>query len=244
MEDFSKLHTLTKNLSILYVEDDKDCQEETWEILEYFFDKIDTAFDGEEGLKKYNTYFDNYLKYYDIVITDINMPKMDGVTLSKNIYLKNPNQSIIVISAHDESHYLIELINMGVEQFLMKPLDYDKILKVIHNTSTKISDVKKKEELDTANIELDNDFNWCKTNSQLFFNNELVKLTKNETLLISLFIKNGNKISANEEIFNTIWSKEPHLASHEALSSIISRFRKKHSLEIENIYGLGYRLIF
>ncbi len=61
---------------------------------------------------------------------------------------------------------------------------------------------------------------------------------------MDIFINNANKISLNKEIFYTIWSEPEDRFSTDALSSVVSRLRKKISLEIENIYGLGYRLNF
>ena len=69
---------------------------------------------------------------YDIVITDINMPVMSGVKLSREIKASNKKQVIIVISAHDEAKYLLDLINMGVDNFVLKPLDIGQFLGVLH----------------------------------------------------------------------------------------------------------------
>ncbi len=131
LEEFSKTEQLKKSISVLFVEDDIFFREETSITLGYLFKTVDVAANGENGLKMYNSYFQKHLKYYDIIITDVNMPKMDGIELVQSVYKVNSLQSIIVISAYSETDTLIKLINMGVEQFLSKPLDYYETIKVL-----------------------------------------------------------------------------------------------------------------
>ena len=80
-----------KSYTILYVEDDTVLLKETSENFENMFLKVDTAIDGEEGFKKYLQFFQTNSKHYDIVITDINMPYMDGIKMIQNIKEINPN---------------------------------------------------------------------------------------------------------------------------------------------------------
>ena len=246
MIENSELYKLSKDLKVLYVEDDESFQKETCEVLDYFFCTVDLACDGQEALAKYILFEKENSKYYDIVFTDINMPNMDGIELTKAIYEQNMKQAIVIISAHDESHYLLELVNIGIEQFLQKPIVYDKILEVIYNTSKKIMKSLEDEliEEDTTIIKLAENSFWDKETLVLKTENQEVKLTKKEVLLMQLFIKNRSKISTDEEIFSILWDDNIHLASVEALTPIISRFRKKSPLQIENVYGLGYRFIF
>jgi len=243
MISYEKVFDLTKNLTILYVEDDPILLEETSENFENMFLKVDTAMDGKEGLEKYLEFFKTNSKYYDIVITDINMPKINGIELIKKIYTENEKQSIIVISAHNEQQYLLDLVNIGIEQFLIKPHNYNTILDVLYKTSNKVLK-SSKTILNVKLIELDANYFWDIEDNLLFLNNENIKLTRNETMLMQVFIKNRYKISTLQEIFNLLWIDSPHLASTETLKSIISRLRKKIPNTIENVYGLGYRLVF
>ncbi|WP_415251057.1 response regulator transcription factor [Sulfurimonas sp.] len=243
MLDYNELYDLTKELKVLYVEDDIDFQKETVELLKYFFESVDIANNGEDAIEKYTCFYEKNEKYYDIVLTDINMPKLDGVELSKYIYLQNIDQSIVVISAHNESHYLINLINIGVEHFLMKPIDYNKIFEVIHNT------VKKKvsyavKSIDNKIIQLNKNLFWNTEKNSLFNQQGNIKLTQKEILLMELFVNNKTKVTNNETILNTLWD-EPYLTPANSLILLISRFRKKIPTQrIENIYGMGYRLVF
>ncbi|MEN6325063.1 MAG: HD domain-containing phosphohydrolase [Syntrophomonas sp.] len=117
-----ELRENAKDISVLYVEDDRDLRENTTRLLASFLSKVDTAENGQEGLKKY------YNGSYDLVITDINMPLMDGVKMAREIKGDNGKQIIIVISAHDEARYLLDLINLGIDSFVLKPLDLGQFL--------------------------------------------------------------------------------------------------------------------
>ena len=242
--DYHAVVSLTKHLTLLYAEDDPAFLEETREVFEELFLHVDTATNGEEALTSYLDYKNRTGRPYDLVITDINMPKMDGISLIKKIYEQEPAQSIIVISAHNESEYLLELVNMGIEQFLLKPNNYDTMLHVLHQSAKKIM-TEQKHLPENTRISLGEGYWWDAEKSLLLKAEEAVKLTKNETLLVTLFVKNRFKISTLEEIFALLWPHEPHLASAETLKSIISRLRKKiPSVTIENTYGMGYRMIY
>ncbi len=120
-----------KDLTVLYVEDNDEVRNSTLSLLEDFFQNIDWAIDGEDGLEKYEKYYNDNLHYYDIVITDINMPKVDGIEMSRSILALNEEQVIFVISAHNESDYLLKLINMGISNFILKPIDIRQLQKII-----------------------------------------------------------------------------------------------------------------
>lgn len=113
-------------LHVLYVEDDKDIRENTYELFKNCFSSVVTAENGGEGLKKFNQ------EKIDIVITDIKMPVMDGIKMIEEILKINPEQVIIVTSAHQESEHLLKLINLGAEYFLAKPMDLNRMLKLFN----------------------------------------------------------------------------------------------------------------
>jgi len=95
------------------------------DIFSIFFKNVDIAKNGKEGLLKFQE------RKYDIVLTDITMPEMDGIEMISNIFKIKPSQKIIVLSAHDESNKLIPLINLGIEKFILKPLEQDKLMQKI-----------------------------------------------------------------------------------------------------------------
>jgi len=236
--NIKNIFNLTKNLNVLYVEDDVAFNTQTKEVLEDFFPLVDTSFNGEDGLKLYKKYYKNNNKYYDLVISDLNMPKMDGITLTKNIYDINENQAVIIVSAYNESEYLVELINIGVERFLQKPFKQEQLLEVLFHILDKKSE-------NTNRTELTTDLIWDWENEVLTFQDEIIKLTKKELELLKLLIKNGSKISTTAEIFNKVWSDDNSIATTDSLKMHISRLRKKlNGIDLEVIYNIGYRLNF
>ena len=140
MLKFNEVYFLTKYLNILYVEDDEDIRESVCDILEDFFNIVNTAKNGQEGLEKYKNYHIKNNKYHDIIITDLNMPKMDGITMIEEIAQINPSQKIIVISAHDDSEKLIKLIDLGISAFILKPIENQKLINAIYKVSKEAFD--------------------------------------------------------------------------------------------------------
>ncbi|CAA6805378.1 MAG: Diguanylate cyclase/phosphodiesterase (GGDEF & EAL domains) with PAS/PAC sensor(S) [uncultured Sulfurovum sp.] len=106
-----------KNLTILYVEDDMDTQLLMESILQESFKKVFVASDGEEGLALYQT------TQPDIVLSDIHMPKMDGLSMSAAIKEINPTQLIALFTAFNESEHLDKAAKLGIDTYIMKPLD-------------------------------------------------------------------------------------------------------------------------
>ncbi len=144
--NFKNLYKFTKNLHLLYVEDDASLREETAEILEDFFASVQRCENGAEGLEKYKAFYKQTGGYFDIVITDINMPIMNGIAMSEEIMTLNAKQSIFVVSAHNESHYLTKLINIGVDKFLIKPLQTKQLIQALYQKSKDIYNEKLSDE--------------------------------------------------------------------------------------------------
>ncbi len=127
----------SNTLTVLYVEDDKAIRDQMAETLQDFFQEVIVAEDGQEGLEKFSAYKEKFHSYPDIVITDIRMPRLTGIEMSKKILFLNPEQIIIIHSAHNESELLLDLINMGVSHFLLKPLQPQQLYKTLHKASKK-----------------------------------------------------------------------------------------------------------
>jgi len=115
MKNLKLLIEYTKNLNVLYVEDDLELLETTRELLENFFLRLDVAKDGQEGLEKYLTFNKEKGFSYDLVVTDINMPNMNGLDMSVQMLKTSPMQSIVITSAHNEIEFLSKAIDIGIE---------------------------------------------------------------------------------------------------------------------------------
>ncbi len=137
---------LGKYLTVLYVEDSDMVRESTLDMLDEYFEHIDVAVNGEEGLSKYKQFYEENNTYYDVVITDINMPKMNGIKMLEAIRMINPKANIVVTSAHNEAGYLLTLINMGISNFILKPMGIEQIKQVLSRVTQSIKNQKKIEE--------------------------------------------------------------------------------------------------
>jgi len=128
----------SRHLKLLYVEDNKDSREMTYMLLEDFFDNIVVAVDGEDG---YNKFINNDI---DIIIADINMPKINGLDMIAKIReIDVDNEvSVIILSAHNEENFFIESIGLGVDGYLLKPIDINQLVSVFDKTTLKHKYIK------------------------------------------------------------------------------------------------------
>lgn len=113
-----------KDITVLYCEDEDNLREVTSGILKSFTKKQYIAVDGVEGLE----YFKKHHDEIDLVITDVNMPNMSGLEMSKEIKALNANIPIIVATAFSNSEYLLEAIDLGVDKYVLKPINIKKLL--------------------------------------------------------------------------------------------------------------------
>jgi YesN/AraC family two-component response regulator len=140
ISDVKLLLEISTQMRVLYVEDNQDVREATLILLNNYFKSVDVAVDGVDGLEKFNTFFELNNTHHDIVITDINMPNMSGIELIEAIRMIDKEQPIMVISAHNDTHYLLQLIRFGIKNFLLKPLDLDQMIEQFYEVCRGIND--------------------------------------------------------------------------------------------------------
>lgn len=133
----SAVRKYSSDLRVLYVEDDDYLRVQGHEIFKLLFKETKVAVDGEDGLNHYR--FDGK---FDLVVTDICMPKMNGVEMVDEIKKIDPDQAIVVISAYDDSKYLSELINLGINHFILKPVEVSKVMSVLLKVCKEIHNEK------------------------------------------------------------------------------------------------------
>ena len=220
---------ILKSLSILYIEDEENIREMLKDVLKDDFKKFITAKDGMDGLQKFKEY------NFDIVVTDIEMPKMDGLTLANEIKKISKNIPIILLTAYSEKERLFKAIDVGVAKYLVKPFTPDKLMEVICDIAKKELEIDKK-------IELDENFYYDKIKKEVFDKDgNRIKLTKKELQFLELLIKNRDRVVTLEEIENIIWHDEAF--SEAALRALVKRVRQKTSKDlIKNFPGIGYKL--
>ena len=117
---------IDKQSTLLYVEDEENIIEEMVEILELDFENIYVATNGKEGLEMYKKYKPN------VVISDVQMPLMDGLEMSKEILKIDSNAKIILTTAFNENEFIQKMKDIGVKDYVNKPVDIDKLFESIH----------------------------------------------------------------------------------------------------------------
>jgi YesN/AraC family two-component response regulator len=127
-----ELKDLLKDSSLLFVDDEEAIRESFADMFPSFFKEVEIASDGVEALEIYKQ------REFDLVISDIRMPNMDGIELTQHIKEINPKQPVIIISAHSESEYFMELIESGIDGFILKPIKpkllFEKISQILSSS--------------------------------------------------------------------------------------------------------------
>jgi YesN/AraC family two-component response regulator len=122
--DIHEVRRWTSELNILVVEDDEVLRESFQQLLSYLFAEVDAAVDGQDA-------FDQWVKkQHDIVVTDLNMPRLSGFRLIEKIHQQAPQQAMIVISAYEDEVLRRELVVYKVH-YLSKPVILEELLKVV-----------------------------------------------------------------------------------------------------------------
>ncbi len=148
MFNIEELIEHTKDLKVLYVEDNEDARESTLLIFEDLFDYIIVAIDGKDGLEKFKN------NQIDLIISDISMPNMDGLQMSKAIRLLDYNIPIILLTALTDISTVREAIDIGVDSFVNKPLyDINILFNKLNQIIKKINYEKTQKELEEVKIQ-------------------------------------------------------------------------------------------
>jgi len=242
MVDYKKVYEVTKNLSVLLVEDFKPLRKEMSDILEDLFYKVTCASHGEEALSLYMSAY-AFNKVYDIVISDIQMPKMNGVHLSKKIREIDAAQSIIILSAHTDSAYLLELLNIGISKFITKPIDYDDLFNTLREEGNCSQKLNRTNIEKSSVIHFGKGYTWDGDSYVLLKDKEEVVLTKYESLVLELLTSRKGMICSNEQILEHFQTY--HIDFYEKnIRNLIFKLRKRLVADtIQSMYGLGYKLI-
>ncbi|MEZ4693559.1 MAG: response regulator [Aliarcobacter sp.] len=117
----------TKNLNVLYVEDSFSVQQQTMKMLSSFFKNIELANNGKIALEVFEKYD------FDLIITDIKMPLLDGISFIETIRNSDKKIPIIVLSAHDDKDYFLKSINAGIDGYILKPYTLEQIIQTLSN---------------------------------------------------------------------------------------------------------------
>lgn len=216
---FQKILSITKRLSLLYVEDNDEARQQMYKMLENFFPDIKIAEDGKKALELFESYHEDTNTFFDLVMTDIRMPELDGIELSKKIYEMNPKQPIIVLSAYNDTKYLVDLINLGVEGFMQKPVSLEHLISALESFCQKVEQ--------NAVIELANECSFDVFKKLFTHKNMEIALNEKEIKLLECLASHLNGCS-QKELFHYVFYDEPLKDfTSDVIKGLIKRLRKK-----------------
>ncbi|EGI2864658.1 response regulator transcription factor [Campylobacter jejuni] len=217
-----------KELIILVVEDEIKTRESLINVLSERFSKVIGAQNGDEGLKKFKKFKP------DLVITDIAMPIMDGLDMAREIKEISDDVPIVVLSAYSEKERLLRSIDIGIDKYLIKPVDIEELFKVLDCL------VGEKIEANML-VKISEEYQFNKTKRTLIHNGKEIVLTKKELAFISLLLKQPGILVLHEDIKKNVWIGE-HM-SDTAVRTFIKRVRGKVGEDfIKNVPSLGYKI--
>lgn len=213
--------------SILIVEDDDFIREKLVIILNFYFNKV---FQSDNTIDGYELYLENKP---DLIITDIEMKDQNGIELIKKIRSINMGIPVIVISAYSKEEYLLQLINLKISHYILKPINNKKLYEAIkialfdeNHTMFEIY----------PSIYLDIE------NNTLYYKKQTIVLRKKEKHFLELLYKNKDKIITYDMIQEYIWVDKD--MTQNALKTFIKELRKKLPIQIiENVIQEGYKLV-
>jgi len=222
-------HKKIADITILIAEDEEKLRNSMVEYLQLFFTHVYAA---KNGLNAY----EHYRKLRpDILIADIHMPLLDGLSLIKKIRKYDKKTRIIITTAHSDKEKLLQAIELNLVKYLIKPVQSDTLKKLLFSLIDEIRQV-------SVTIPLKEGYRWQKYSGRLFAPDGEVKLSPKERKALSLMIDKRGKTVSAYDIYNHLYEEQPErdYSSH-AVTSLIKRLRQKLPEEtIRSIYGIGY----
>ncbi|MBD3829296.1 MAG: response regulator transcription factor [Arcobacter sp.] len=215
-----------KNISILCVEDEDGIRQTIVNTLNYYFKDVYEATSGNEGFELYEYYKPK------IVITDIQMRDGNGVELVKRIRENDFETMIIMLTAHSNEEYLMDLINLNINHYILKPLNLKKLSQALEKYLVKSS----------KPVMLSDDLLFDLQKRELIYKgSEIIPLRKREKDFLYLLYEKKGSILKYEEIEFELWN-DKEMTTH-ALKSFIKELRNKLPINvIKNVPQEGYTL--
>ncbi len=243
MTDFATLYRLTKEMRVLLAEDEASTREEMHRLLEELFAEVVSVGNGADALRLYEEARER--NGFDLVITDLQMPCMHGVSLVRAVKELAPRQHILVLSGHTDSEYLLELINTGIFRFITKPLDHDTFFRALQDACTAIADAGEKGVPEEEPVQrLGKHLVWDRKKRLLKRDGEPVELTRNELLFLEALLANAELVTSTQSLMEMFFREGTDI-TESGIRNLVLRLRKKLPRGfIGTVYGMGYKLRF
>lgn len=219
-----------KDKTILLVEDEKVIRENIASTLKFFFKEVYVAIDGLDGMDKYEAYLP------DIIMTDLKMPNMDGLELITTLFERGSSAYMIIVSAHTDTEFLLSALHQGVNRYIVKPIDENKLFETFDDY------LRKTEKNTLIEIESHNGLKVNLDRCQIIKGKEILALSRKESLLLKLLLQDRHKTFTYEAIEYHVWGSKSMSVS--ALRTVVRDIRKKlGSNYLHNVSRVGYRFI-
>ena len=220
---------MLKNFTILYVEDEEMVRKSAVEYLSRVCKNVLEAKDGKEAITIWKEYKP------DIIITDISMPRLNGIDMASYIRAHDKEVQIIIATAHSDTDYLLKAVELQLVKYIIKPITKDKLISALEKSMELMEDKSK------FNLSLSSSCQYNAFEKVIYMDDKEVKLTKNETLFLDLLARHHTRVVKYEEIESAIWAYDG--MSQDAIRSLVRGIRKKvPDGAIENVSGSGYKL--
>ncbi len=190
---------------VLLVEDEELARKTLAFYLNTIFDEVVLACDGEEALLIIKENEQNN-KNFDLILTDLNMPNVNGMQMIDEVLKFSPNQRFIIVSAHKNEEDLLKLINLRVCGYFVKPLNIDNMMEMLQKAKEEV--LLDKQPIVKTNdlILLNNSYTFDLANNKLYHKNIIVKLSKKESEILDVLIKNLGVVIPIEKFKEEVWN--------------------------------------
>jgi len=214
---------------ILVVEDDKDLNRQLNAALTGAGYAVDVAYDGEEG------YFLGDTEPYDVVILDLGLPKMDGISILEQWRRADRNMPVIILTARDRWSDKVSGMDAGADDYLAKPFHMEELLARVRAQVRRASG-HAKSEIECGPVRLD-----TKT-ARVTCDGAQIKLTSHEYRLLAYLMHHSGRVVSRSELVEHLYEQDFDRDSN-TIEVFIGRLRKKLPADvIETVRGLGYRM--
>lgn len=223
------------NYKILFIEDDNDIRKNYVEVLKSTFKDV---YEAKDGLEAYEVYIE---KKPDIMIIDVDLPKMNGLEFLKKVRLEDFNTKAILFTSYCDKETLLKASILKLTQYLIKPVSRRDLKDALQLA---IKEIENFNIFSKKVLELKDGYYWNFIDKELYCNNNLVKLSKKEKNILNIIFLNSsmNQITTYEELLYNIWDDYNELTL-KSLKTFMTAIRKKLPEDtILNEYSLGYKL--
>ncbi len=219
-------------MKILLVEDDILISTALMEILSVYHYTIDLADNGETGLEL------AILTEYDLILLDWLIPKLDGISLCRQLRSQGYNKPILLLTAKSDKNDVVQGLDAGADDYIIKPFDPEILLARMRSLLRR-SGTTTSSKLTWENLCLD------QISGKVTYNEQLIPLTATEYNLLELFLYNPNRVFSRQLILDRLWGFD-HVPVENAVTTHIKDIRKKLKAGglkediLETVYGIGY----